>query len=354
VTTSLTNPSQAKYGNGTLSSSLPAGILLSVASSGVASFSSIEIDLAGNGYILSFSAPNYCVEPCQMMQDTVSQGFSVIYQLVVTAQPVSGSVAGAVIAPAVVVEVQDADGVSISADSETVVTSALSVDVSKYGTGVLGGVVSSGVVSGSITFGVLDLNSAGNGFVLSFSAPNYCTPPCQMMQSTQTAGFNVVYKLVVLLPPSQAMAGLPIAPGMMISIQRADSVTVTSDSETILSVSLSSVGRFPGGGVLEGTLVEQSVAGVIQFNNVSVSQAGLGYRMEFNAPNYCVEPCQMMQSVQSVEFEIIYKVIISQQPTHSLAGDTIRSTAGDVVLRFQNGENTFVTFSGRVSFEVSR
>ena len=146
-----TNPS-----GGTLS-----GTTSVAAINGVATFSGLSINNAGNGYVLTASSPG--------LTNADSSAFNILQvptQLVFVQQP-TNTTAGASITPAITVEIRDASNTVVTGATNTV---ALSISTNPSG-GTLSGTTSVAAVNGVATFSGLSINNAGNGYVLTATSP---------------------------------------------------------------------------------------------------------------------------------------------------------------------------------------
>jgi alpha-tubulin suppressor-like RCC1 family protein len=155
ATNSVTLAIGANPGGGTLS-----GTLTASAVNGVATFSTLSIDKAGNGYTLVASATG--------LSGATSAGFSIVLELVFTVQPPNGvgAVAGKVLAPAVQVAIQDALGNTVTTATSAI---TLAIGTNPVG-GTLSGTLAVSAVSGVATFSTLSIDKEGAGYTLVASA----------------------------------------------------------------------------------------------------------------------------------------------------------------------------------------
>jgi hypothetical protein len=131
------------------------------ATAGVASFSTLSIDLAGTGYTLTASASG--------LASTVSGSFNITpaaaAALFFTVQPTT-TTAGATITPAVQVTARDAFG-NTATGFTGMVTIAIGTDPSG---GVLSGTTTVNASAGIASFSTLSINLAGTGYTLTANA----------------------------------------------------------------------------------------------------------------------------------------------------------------------------------------
>ena len=315
-----TNP-----GGGTLS-----GTKTVVAVNGVATFSTLSINKAGNGYVLTATDG--------ALTSAASSGFNIMTgpptQLAFGVQP-GNTAAGASITPAVTVLIQDALGNTVTNNSSSVTIS--------LGTNPSGGTLSGNHIAvaanGVATFNNLSLNKVGNGYTL--------TAVDGSLTAATSNSFNITpgaaTQLVFLQQPGNTTAGASISPAVTALVQDANGNTVTTDSS---SVTLS-LGTNPGGGTLSGTTTVAAVNGVATFSNLSINKAGSGYTLTANDG--------ALTGAASSGFNITVgaavKLAFSQQPGNTAAGASI-SPALTVVVQDANG-NTVSGDTSNVSLAIT-
>ena len=187
-------------------------------------------------------------------------------QLTFVVQPSAVQVGGA-ITPAVQVAVQDEEGVTVGGR-----TDAITLEIANNpGTATLGGQLTRNAVNGVATFPDLTLNQISNGYTLSASASG--------LPDETSAAFDVtatpVAKLVFSVQPSDAVAGVDIAPAVQVEIQDQGGALLTTRTDNI-AISLQ---NNPGGGTLGGTVVAPAVAGVATFSDLTLTVADSGYTL---------------------------------------------------------------------------
>ena len=249
-----TNPS-----SGTLS-----GTLMVVASGGVATFSNLSINKAGNGYTLSASTTGGITgatsNPFNVTAGTAAKlGFTV--------QP-SNVAAGASITPAVAVSVEDNQG-NLVAGATNIITVAIGTNPSS---GTLSGTLMVAASGGVATFSNLSINNAGNGYTLSASTTGGVITGATSNMFNVTAG--TATQLVFTVEPSNVVAGSSISPAVQVSIEDMfGNVTTATSTVTV------AIGTNPASGTLSGTLSVAAVAGVATFSNLSINNVGNGYTL---------------------------------------------------------------------------
>ncbi|HEY3279259.1 MAG TPA: hypothetical protein VGJ83_02005 [Gemmatimonadales bacterium] len=294
ATTSVTVAIGANPGGGTL-----AGTVTKSAVNGVASFFDLSIDRAGTGYTLTAAASG--------LASATSTGFSITSsttaRLVFVVQPPSAA-AGAPLAPAVRVAVQDASG-NIVTGATTLITVAIG---SNPGGATLAGTTQQNAVNGVATFPDLSLEKVGTGYTVTATASG--------VTGATSAGFAITPGAAARLgftgQPSTTPARAAISPAVQVAIQDAYGNTVTGASAAVTVT----VGTNPGAGILTGTLTNSTVNGVATFSDLSIDKTGTGYTLAAAASG--------LASAASAAFGITpgpaAQLIFTGQPSTTTAG----------------------------------
>src|SRR5438034_614672 len=316
ATTSITVAIGTNPASGTL-----AGTKTVAAVNGVATFSTLSLNLAGTGYTLTATATG--------LTSATSSAFNIsageAAKLVFTVQP-STAAAGAGIAPAVQVAVQDAQG-------NTVTTATTSITVAigtNPASGTLAGTTTMAAVNGVATFSTLSLNKSATGYTLIASA----TGLTGATSSAFNIGVGAAAKLVFTVQPSNAAAGGAITPAMQVAVQDAQGNTVMTATTSITLA----IGTNPASGTLSGTTIVAAVNGVATFSTLSLNTAGSGYTLTASATG--------LTGATSTAFNISLsvgpaaKLVFTLQPSNAAAGGAI--TPG-VQVAVQDAQGNTVT-----------
>lgn len=184
-------------------------------------------------------------------------------------QEPTNAIAGATIAPAVTVRIEDVNG-NVVNDNTTTVSLAIGTNP---GSGTLTGGGSVAAVNGVATFSGLSINKAGTGYTLDASSVPALTA------ATSTA-FNITAgsasKLVFGQQPTNATAGETITPAVTIRIEDTNG-NLVEDNTTTVSLAISTN---PGSGTLTGGGSVTAVNGVATFSGLSINKAGTGYTLD--------------------------------------------------------------------------
>ena len=248
-------------GGGTLGGTPTVGAV-----NGVATFNNVNVNRTGAGYTLAATAGG--------LAGATSASFNiaagVTSQLAFMVQP-SAVTAGAVIAPAVVVQAQDAAGnptPSFTGD----VTVAIA---NNAGGGALTGTLTAAAVAGAATFADLSIDKSGAGYTLGAAAGG--------LTGATSAAFNVVAGAAATLEfsvePVTTAAGEPITPAVQVTARDAlDNVATGFTGDVTVAID-----NNPSGGVLSGNAMVAAVAGVATFADLRVDKPGNGYTLTANA-----------------------------------------------------------------------
>ncbi|MHC4841299.1 MAG: beta strand repeat-containing protein [Planctomycetota bacterium] len=238
------------------------------ASSGVVTFTDLEIDLPGTAYSLDFDASSFTT--------VVSNAFNVAgapSQLAIQVQP-AGAVAGAQFVTQPVIEVQDAVGAVVTSDNTTQVTVTISAG---SGTFIGGSTTTVTASNGIVSFTNLGIDTAGSGFVLQFD------DTLSSLTNVSSASFDVAgiaTQLAVVTQPSGAAPATVFTQQPVIEIRDAVGTLVATDNSTQVIVSITaSTGTT--GAVLSGTLTVTAVNGVVTFTDLSIDLSGTAYSLDF-------------------------------------------------------------------------
>lgn len=255
---------------------------------GVATFSTLTIDKAGNGYKVTATSTG--------LTNAISNAFNIVVgaatKLVFTVQPPTSVAAGA--AMTVKVAVQDNLG-----NTNTTSTAELTIELVEHASGgVIAGVTSVDAVAGVATFTGLSLNKVGNDYTLKATGTSTTGIPYTEAVSTPvdvTPGPAAA--LAFIVQPGATKVHLPIEPAMAVAVLDANGNTVTGSTA---SVTLA-IGANPGTSTLAGTQTKAANAGIATFPGVALDHGGVGYTLVASAPLTAADPA----STTSVEFEVI-------------------------------------------------
>ncbi len=182
------------------------------------------------------------------------------------AQQPGNTAAGAVITPAVTVQVQDASGNLVTSSSASI-TIAIG---NNPGGSTLGGTVTVNAVNGVATFNNLTLDKVGTGYTLTAASAGLTGATSNAFNITPGAATKLVF---TAQPPASSQSGAAF--GATVTVQDAAGNTVTGSSA---SISLTLSGGTPGA-TLSGTTTLNATNGVAVFSGLSVDKVGSGYQL---------------------------------------------------------------------------
>ncbi len=287
-----TNPSGGTLG----------GTLSVAAVNGVATFSTLSINKAGNGYTLTANAAT--------LTGATSTAFNVTAgaanKLAFTVQPTNVT-AGNPFSPSITVSVEDSLGNLVTTAANSI-TMAIGTNPSS---GTLGGTLTVAAVNGVASFSTLNINNTGTGYTLSASATS--------LTGATSTGFNVTSgaanKLAFTVQPTNVSAGSAITPAVTVSVEDSLGNVVTSANNSITVA----IGTNPSSGTLGGTLTVAAVNGVASFSTLKINNAGTGYTLTAGATGFTTAT----SATFNVTVGTANKLAFTVQPTSVTAGSNI-------------------------------
>lgn len=262
VTVALGNDASALH-NARLS-----GATTAAASGGVATFSGLRLDQAGQGYTLKASATGSAT--------VTSAAFDVTLLLAnpdppthlgFTTQPGDAQAGGAVLTR---VAFLDSAGIVVPGYSGAV---TITLGANPAG-GTLSGTRTVNATNGVATFSDLSLDKAGSGYTLAATAGTL--PGATSSAFAITPGPAVA--LAFTVQPSKTPPLTVIQPPVQVTAYDAFGNLATTSGATIV-VAIGHDGSVLGGAVLSGTKSRTLVNGIATFDDLSIDQVGSGYTL---------------------------------------------------------------------------
>ncbi|HTU93632.1 MAG TPA: hypothetical protein VMF69_26360, partial [Gemmataceae bacterium] len=246
------------------------GTLTVTFNAGVATFSNLSIDQAGDGYTLTASST---VNSTNL--SVTSNAFNITpaaaYKLAFLQQPMD-TMAGNTIDPAVTVLIEDQYGNIETGDSTDKVSLSIGINPNN---GVLNGTLTQTVSAGEATFSDLSIDQAGAGYALLANSQTN-TKLTQATSNDFTITPAAAAQLVLTQQPTNTAAGAVITPAVKVAIEDKFGNVESNDSTDTVSIA---IGANPGSGTLSGTTTQTVVDGVATFGNLSINNAGNGYTL---------------------------------------------------------------------------
>ena len=316
-----------------------AGTLTATPQNGIATFSNLSVGTAGT-YTLTATSPSLTSATSASFVITAPGGSAPPppVKLAFLQQP-TNALTGATIAPAVTVVVEDSNG-------NTVPTAVNPVTLTLVGGTGLAGTLSVIPKNGIATFNNLSVSSAGIYTLAATSTSLVPAVSAGFTIGTPGGGAPVAAKLAFLQQPSNATAGVTIAPAVTVAIEDSNGNTVTAATNPVTLALTSGTG-------LAGTLTVTPQNGVATFSTLSVSNAGT-YTLAATTPG--------LTPATSTGFTIsaagggtpppatATKLAFLQQPSNASTGATI-TPAVTVVVQDSSG-NTVTTATNPVTLAL--
>ena len=298
-----TNP-----GSGTLS-----GTLTQNTAAGVATFAGLSIDQPGTGYTLEATSTG--------LPAAISDPFNITLGSLAFVQQPTDTVARQAIRPSVTVRLLDGAGDPLTTDGVAI---ALAIGTNPSG-GTLSGTLTQNTVAGVATFADLAIEVPGTGYTLvasSVGLPDATSDP-----------FNILtlpaVQLAFVQQPTDTVVDQKITPSVTVRLENSAGSLVQTNGVAITLA----IGTNPASGTLNGTLTQNTAAGVATFPDLSIDMIGDGYTLVASSPS--------LTDATSNAFNILLVPIGSQtltaDPTSVPADGTSTSTL--TITLFDGGGN---------------
>jgi uncharacterized repeat protein (TIGR03803 family) len=308
VTTDSSNVTLSVHtGPGTLS-----GTVTAAASAGVATFSNVLIDTAGT---YSLTASDGILTPGNSSTFTVNPAAAT--KLAYSVQPTDVAT-GAIISPAIVVDVEDTFGNIVTGNSSNVTLSV------QTGPGSLSGTTTVAANHGVATFSNIVVSSGGT-YTLKAADGSLTTA----ISSSFTASNGAASKLEIAVQPSDATAGAPNSPSIVVDVEDPSGSIVGSNTSTV------TLAVHTGPGTLSGTVSVAAVNGVATFSNAILDTAGT-YTLTASDGSLVTATTSSFTVVPAASSQLIF----SAQPTNTVINTPIDPP---VVLEVEDAFGNIVT-----------
>jgi hypothetical protein len=307
------------------------GLTTVAAVAGVATFSTLSINVAGSGYSLSATAAGLTAAGSVAFAITPAAASHLVF----TTQP-GNATAGSTI-PAMSVTARDVFGNTVPT-----FTDAVTIGITP-GTGV-GGATLSGTttvpaVGGVATFADLTIDRSAVGYTMTATATG--------LTGTSSVPFAILSgpgtQLAFAVHPSTVTAGATITPQVEVVVRDALGNTAESFAD---SVTLA-IGTNPASGTLAGTTTVAAAAGIAAFPDLSIDNAGSGYTLTAAAAG----TAGALSAAFDVTAAQAERLVFTVQPTPAIAGSPL-VPAVEVVAQDSLG-NTVTTFVGDVTVTIT-
>ncbi|MFL5343349.1 MAG: S8 family serine peptidase [Hyalangium sp.] len=228
---------------------------------GVATFSGVFVGKAGTGYKLVASASGLDSATSSAFNITPAAAAKVAF----VTQPSTG-IAGAPLAPAVQVAIQDAFGNTTNSSANVTVSMNPNADGAT-----LGGTTTVAAVGGVASFTNLLITKAGAGYTLSARSGTFTGNS----SSPFDIGAAAAYRVMFTQQPTDVLAGVTFTQPVRATIfDRYGNLAGQATNPVTVSL-----GNNPPGAKLRGLTTVNPVNGVATFSNLSVTKSGLNYTL---------------------------------------------------------------------------
>jgi autotransporter-associated beta strand protein len=301
------------------------GTLTVAASNGVATFSNVILDIAGNhtltasdGSLTSAISSSFMVSPAAAAKVVYGVGPSNV-------------IAGVADSPSITVEVEDQFGNVVTSDSSNVTLAVAS------GPGSASGTLTVAASSGVATFGDVIFDAAGT-YSLTANDGDLTPATSNSFVVSPAAAAKVVYGV----GPSDVVAGVAESPSITVSVEDQFGNIVTSDSSNVALAVAS------GPGSLSGTITVAASSGVALFSNVILDTTGTytltasdGGLTPATSNSFVVSPAAATKVVYGVQPSDV-TAGIANSPSITVAvedqfGNTVTSDGSSVSLSVASG-----------------
>jgi hypothetical protein len=300
-----------------------------IAVQGVATFADLSIDRTGTGYRLDATADVFIRQ-----SNAFSINPSAATRLGFTVEPAS-TPAGAAMTPSVRVAALDALGNVVTGFVGSI---TVAIGTNPVG-GVLSGITTVPAANGVAIFAGLSIDRSGSGYTLVATATG--------VTGATSAAFDIfassATQLAFTVQPSDAVAGLAIAPAVVVTARDAQGNTATDFTGNI-TVEITSGTGTPGANLF-GTRTIAASGGVASFSTLSINRSGSGYTLSARASG--------LTGAVSTTFTIAAgaatQLVFTSQPQTSVAGATLPPV---VVTAQDSMGNTVPSFTSSVTLTI--
>jgi hypothetical protein len=292
------------------------GALVATASSGIATFSGLSIDVAGTDKVLTFTTNSLTSVASSPMTIT----FAAAAKLVIDTQPGTPSVSGALLSTQPAISFQDASGNAVTNSVLTVTAAVLS------GPGVLSTTLFHTAVAGVATFTDLELTGSVTGTtILQFSSDGLATVDSAAIALTVGAAAKLLLSGGY---STSAVSAVGFANQPLVSIAD-ESGTIRSTDTLQITVALSGA----SGGTLGGGTVVQAESGIATFSGLSIDIAGTDKRLTFTHAGLA----SVQSALLTITHEAASKLALTTPPSASSISGTAFSQQPVVTVQDASG-----------------
>jgi len=293
---------------------------------GVATFSTLSLNLLANGYTFAASSGS--------LAQGVSSAFNIVAPgvaagLAFYSQPPAAASPGAVFVSAVRVSVVDGRGVLMTGATSSITLSF----AANPGSASLGGTLTINAVAGVATFNGISISAAANGYKLLASSGSLSTATSgEVNVGSPGVGAGLRFSL----QPSSAHSGMPLDPVTKVEVIDVFGNVVVGASNSIVLALPSTM----TGAALSGTVSVAAVNGEATFSNIALTGTAGTYQLEAVSGTLKGATSNLF-SLSAAPATIAF----AQQPSNVIAGAYIFAP---IKVEFRDGTGTRLTSVNRI------
>jgi hypothetical protein len=304
---------------------------------GVATFSDLQINTAGNNYTLTFESTG--------LGGTTSNSFDIslalpfIKSLEVTVQPSTTEI-DTIINPSIKVQLKD------QYDNNIVGTNTVTVTLSAGGT--LSGTLSedADISTGIATFDNLQVNTDGN-YVLFFESINLTgTPTTSFVVEDNTP---VISSLSITQQPIETFQNMDILPPITVQLKDQFGVDITGTNTVTASITLPNNSSGTLSSILDPTLSVNSIGGEATFRDLQIDNAG-NYSITFTSTGLTAD----VSDIFEIKTSIIWNTSLTTKPivTTNSSAESQYQGVFDFSFALVQSVNEITSGDFEISFDV--
>ncbi|MBL4848653.1 MAG: hypothetical protein JKY65_24285, partial [Planctomycetes bacterium] len=309
------------------------------AATGIATFTILTLDAAGNGYRLAATSSGLT----SALSNTFNATATTARDLSVTGQPPASFAEGSGFG--FQVTVRDSSGAPVLG---TAIPVTVQLAANPGGATLAGPLtVNTSPATGIATFATLILDAAGAGYQLLATSPG-------LTSALTSPGFTVTASTATALVWGTQPTALPgtTAEGAVISGPAGVTVTIVDSAGVVVPGATNAItvqfGANPSSGNLSGTLTRSAVAGVATFDNLTIDQASALYSL--SASSGALTPAQ--SNTFTVSASTARQLAFLAPPLAATEGGVINSPTGVTVQVFDSAGTLVTTATNPVTIQL--
>ncbi|HMA42304.1 MAG TPA: hypothetical protein VKP10_19735 [Gemmatimonadales bacterium] len=303
--------------------------------SGVATFSTLTVSVAANGYRLGAAAPGLTSATSTFFDVLPATATALFFRV----QP-SSAAAGAAISPDITVEARNASG-QVDGSFTGSVTIAITPNTGAPGATITAGTTTLNAVAGTATFTGITLDKAASNYKLTATSGTLTPAVSGFFAINPGAADHLAYRV----QPSNATALSPITPQIEVTALDAFGNVANYTGNVTMSINAN-----PGSGTLGGTKTKAAAAGVATFSDLSINNAGVGYTLDATASPTLATSSTVTSNAFDITVSTSNHLVFASQPTSTAADQAIPT----FTVEARDASNSLLTgFTGNVTVFIT-